>query len=147
MKRRPGKHFRHTYRFGRFRIVSDRFGRFSDRFGPFRIILDGFRTVSDGFRPFRTVFGPFRIISDGFRIVSDRFRIVSDEPIFFFQISNFNWPGLGPRRAEPRRRAEPGPSPGQLKFEICLKNRNGTNEKNSILRQTRSAPRPGFRER
>ena len=143
MKRRPGKHFRHTYRFGRFRTVSDRFGRFSDRFGPFRIILDGFRTVSDGFRPFRTVFGPFRIISDGFRIVSDRFRIVSDEPIFFFQISNFNWPGLGPRRAEPRRRAEPGPSPGQLKFEICLKNRNGTNEKtyaNRLGRKPLSGP-------
>ena len=108
-----------------FRMVSDGFEWFSDRFGSFRTVLDGFRTVrdgfrivSDGFRPFRTVFGPFRIISDGFRIVSDRFRIVSDEPIFFFQISNFNWPGLGPRRAEPRRRAEPGPSPGQLKFEI-----------------------------
>ena len=44
---------------------------------------------------------------------------------FFLQISNFNWPGLGP--ASERRSAPTGrnggrprrcPSPGQLKFEI-----------------------------
>ena len=40
---------------------------------------------------------------------------------FSIQISNFNWPRLGPRRAVPS--AEPsGPSPGQLKFEIFTEN-------------------------
>ena len=37
---------------------------------------------------------------------------------FFNQISNFNWPGLGPGSARRRGSARRGPSPGQLKFEI-----------------------------
>ena len=41
---------------------------------------------------------------------------------FKFQISNFNWPGLGPVRAVPSVRAVP-PSRGQLKFEILQKDR------------------------
>ena len=89
---------------------SSRFGPFSDRFrivfGPFRILSDRFQSVSECFGSFRTVFGsfrivfgPFRIVFDPFRIVSHRFRIVSvDAFLPFFQISNFNWPGLGPHR-------------------------------------------------
>ena len=49
----------------------------------------------------------------------------------FRKISNFNWPGLGP--AEPSHPPScPGPSPGQLKFEIFTEtffNRNENERK------------------
>ena len=61
------------------------------------------------------------------RIVFGSFRTVSDDSFLFFkfQISNFNWPGMGPaleRWSAPlgRNVGRPRrcPSPGQLKFEI-----------------------------
>ena len=92
-------------------------GSFSDNL---RIIFESF---SDNVC---VVFGSF---SDRFRIVfgpfSDRFGPFSHDSILDFKISNFNWPGLGPRRGRPPfrpvgadRRSEASPSPGQLKFEF-----------------------------
>ena len=75
----------------------DCFGRFPTVFGRFRTVSVlsfgiNFGSFSNRFRSFRIVFGPF-----------------SDESILNFKISNFNWPGLGHRRAVPS--AEPsGPS-------------------------------------
>ena len=89
---------------------------------------------------FQIVFGPFSDCFRWFWTFSDRFWTVSDDSILNFQISNFNWPGLGHRRGRPPfrpvgadRRSEAGPSPGQLKFEIFKKigkKRNENENKN-----------------